>query len=636
MPSSGTDEELRPLFSAGLDLPQNPLEFNTQTRNNFNDGKQNKCLIVALFVTCVVVAVLFLLNLFILIRFCLRHKIVWPHPSNSFLGEYATSAVATDNEICSEIGRNAMLEGGNAVDAAIAALFCIGIIDTQSSGLGGGHFMTIYNGTTKSCQVVDAREVAPLSSTENMYKAHFKKARYGWKAIAVPGELHGLWTEYTNFGGGVQWQTLVRPTIKLLKEGYPVSQELAKSLKHHENDILNNSVLRKHFINPETETIFEVGEQIKTRMNLAKTLEMIAESDDPIKLFYHGQIADAMIDEFNLNGGIITKLDLSEYKSIIRRDSEIIYTNLTNGRRICGPPPPSGSSVTQSIIKIMDISYASLKSNGIADFNAEVEFHHKFIEASKFAYAARSRLGDMDFIQDALELSHNITSDWWAEEIRSKITKNAQPDSYYGGDFHSDLPDDHGTTHISVIDKWGNAVSVTSTINLILGSSVLSESTGILFNDQMDDFSLPGHSNSFGYPPSPSNFIRPRKRPMSSMSPIIIYHEHDMDELMPIGGSGGSTIISAVAGATIQALFQDTNLKQAIDYPRLHNQLKPNITSYERSWPKEYIDALKERGHIFEEKQSIAIVTACKVVNGSIFANSDYRKGVESEPAGFR
>lgn len=196
------------------------------------------------------------------------------------------------------------------MDAAIATLFCIGIMDTQSAGLGGGHFMTIYNATTKSCYVVDAREVAPLKAFENMYKDRWNNSKYGWEAIAVPGEVHGLWTEYTNFGGKVPWKTLVEPTIELLEEGYPTSHALGRSLQSLEQRIMTEPTL-KRFINPKTGKVFKVGEQIKTRDNLLRTLRILAEAEDPVKEFYAGNLTDAMVEEFKMHGKFKTKVEIT-------------------------------------------------------------------------------------------------------------------------------------------------------------------------------------------------------------------------------------------------------------------------------------------------------------------------------------
>lgn len=553
----------------------------------------------------------------------------WPGPSISPLGKYSKAAVAADNEICSEIGRNILLKGGNAVDSAIASLFCIGVMDTHSSGLGGGHFMTIYNATTKECTVIDAREIAPLAATEEMYRDKWNQSRIGWKAIAVPGELHGLRTEFEKFGSGkVEWRHLLKPTIDLLAEGYPTSHALAKALNQNEAQIRQEPTMR-NFINPETGKVFQPGEQIKTRQNLLETFRLLANSSDPIKEFYEGKIMEKVVAEFQKNQGIITSQDFKNYRSITHASENVIYTKLKNGRAVCGPPPPSGSAVAQGILNVMDGFNYDMKS-----FSDIATLYHHFLESSKFSYAARSWLGDPRFVSNATEIARNITSKNWADWVRSKITDFTHPDDYYGGSFEAP-PVDHGTTHVSIIDARGNAVSVTSTINLYLGALVSSESTGILWNNEMDDFSTPGHPNFFGFPPSPANFIRPGKRPMSSQSPLIIYNTNGT-ELMAVGGAGGSTIISGVAGVALHALWLKADVKQAVDAPRMHNQLQPNYTWYEPNFPKAYVKSLIDRGHLMKAVNNLTVITAAeRLADGQIYANSDFRKGEESAPAGY-
>ncbi|GMR53422.1 hypothetical protein PMAYCL1PPCAC_23617, partial [Pristionchus mayeri] len=302
----------------------------------------------------------------------------WPPPSISPLGKYSKAGVAADNEYCSEIGRNALLQGGNAVDAAIASLFCIGVMDSHSAGIGGGHFMTIYNATTKKCHVIDAREVAPAAAEENMFKDHWDEAQIGWRSIAVPGELHGLWTEYTHFGSGkVTWKSLVEPTIALMKEGYPTSHALAKALASKRNEILKEPTM-SGFVNPKTGDVYQPGQQIRTRQSFVETLEKVANSTDPIQLFYKGEIATKVVQEFNANGGLITLEDMAGYRSIIRDEEDVITVTLQGSRHICGPPPPSGAAVAMGILNALDGYKYSMKS-----FEDIATMYHHFIEASK-------------------------------------------------------------------------------------------------------------------------------------------------------------------------------------------------------------------------------------------------------------
>ncbi|VDO64075.1 unnamed protein product [Heligmosomoides polygyrus] len=472
----------------------------------------------------------------------------------------------------------------------------------------------------------------------------------GWKAVAVPGELHGLWTSFEKFGSGkVLWNSLVQPTIELLEEGFPTSHALARALEKKAQGIAKEPTM-KEFLNPATGKVYGVGEQIKTRTLLLRTLRHLANSTNPVQDFYEGDMAREMAGEFQRFGGILTEQDFAAYRSVVIPHSGVIYTNLRNDRVVCGPPPPSGSAVAQAILNVMDGFKYNMKS-----FPDVARLYHHFIESSKFAYAARSWLGDPAFVANATDIALNITSPEWAEWVRSLITEEAHPDEYYGGSFEAPA-EDHGTTHISVIDCHGNAVSVTSTINLsyfldtlivvilelvmaCLGALVASPSTGILWNDEMDDFSTPHHPNAFGFPPSPANFIRPGKRPMSSQSPLVIF---DMSmgkkakQILAVGGAGGSTIISGVAGVAFHGLWLKANVKQAVDAPRLHNQLYPNETWYEPNFPKEYLKELESRGHVLKQVRNLTVVTAVeKAVDGQLYANSDFRKGEESAPAGY-
>ncbi|EPB70037.1 putative gamma-glutamyltransferase [Ancylostoma ceylanicum] len=629
------------------------------------------------------------------------HLPMWPKASISPLGKYSSAAVAADNGLCSEIGRDALLRGGNAVDAAIAALFCIGVMDTHSAGLGGGHFMTIYNSSTQKCTVIDAREVAPKAATETMYEGRWNESRtggnqcsdeqvspIGWRAVAVPGELHGLWTEFEKYGSGkISWKSLVQPTIDLLEEGFPTSHALAKALAGKAQYIAGESTM-KDFINPKTGNVYRNGEQIKTRNSFLNTLRRLANTSNPIQEFYEGEMAREMASEFKRFGGILTEADFASYRSLVIPSSDVIYTSLKNDRVICGPPPPSGSAIAQAILNIMDGYKYDMKK-----FEDVSLLYHHFIESSKFAkslcgrrnsdsamlirhalsdprnswgthvetiteimkmfddgrlvaieFAARRWLGDPAFVHNATDIARNITTKEWAEwvrhvEAKSLITNKTHPDEYYGGSLLAP-PQDHGTTHISVVDSHGNAVSVTSTINMYFGAAVTSPSTGIVWNDEMDDFSLPGRPNFFGLPPSPANFIQPGKRPMSSQCPLIIFDTKSDKQTKPVvlavGGAGGSTIITGVAGVAFHSLWLKENVKQAVDAPRLHNQLYPNVTRHEPNFPKEYLAELAARGHVLSKAKNLTVVMAVeRDSSGEVYANSDFRKGEESAPAGY-
>lgn len=311
----------------------------------------------------------------------------WPAPTTTPMGVYTRAAVTADNGFCSEIGRDMMVQGGNAVDAAIGTLICTGLLDAQNSGIGGGHFMTIFNSKTGKCSVIDAREVAPKAATQDMYKDTKDGSQIGWKAIGVPGQIHGLWTAYKKFASGkLKWSDLFQPTIDLAEKGYVVSPDLAVGLKYQEKHITKDSTLNI-FINPNTGKLYQAGEIMK-RPILAKTLRQIAESSDPVQLFYKGSLAAAFVKEFKENGAIITMEDMANYTSILR--NEIMETTVMNKYGMCGPPPPSSAAVTQSVVKIIDNFGVSPRN--MSCINHNVLLYHRMMEAMKFAYAKRSEL----------------------------------------------------------------------------------------------------------------------------------------------------------------------------------------------------------------------------------------------------
>uniref|UniRef100_A0A915C3J4 Gamma-glutamyl transpeptidase n=1 Tax=Parascaris univalens TaxID=6257 RepID=A0A915C3J4_PARUN len=505
----------------------------------------------------------------------------WPPPSYSYMGKYTHAVVTCDHGLCSEIGRNILLRGGNAVDATIASLFCLGVTNPQSSGIGGGFILALYNRTTQRCTVIDARETAPQNAYRDMYLNDEFGSKYGFRAIATPGEIAGYWLAYKRFGSGrISWANLVKPAIDLCRNGVPVSEYLGYVL----------SVKEKHFrtlpsmqgwINNVTNKVFVAGDIIK-RPQLANTLERLANSSDPEALFYRGDMADTIIDEIQANGGILTKEDLAKFKPSLN-DKPLINDHFSGDLAMCGPPPPSSFSVTQLIISVMARFYGPRSDKALL-YRSPL-FYHRLIEAEKFAYAQRTLLGDEKFVKKAKDLAENMTTKEYTEWIFERMKDTAQPSEYYGG-ISEAQKEDHGTSHVCALDAEGNGVSATSTVNRWFGAVVQSNKLGIIWNDEMDDFSSPGMENGFGFAPSQTNFIEPGKKPMSSMSPMLIYNRKSGKLKMVIGASGGSKIISAMAKPIVRTLFFNETIKEAIDAPTLHNQFTPDITQLEGDAPE--------------------------------------------------
>uniref|UniRef100_A0AC35UHK9 Gamma-glutamyltranspeptidase 1 n=1 Tax=Rhabditophanes sp. KR3021 TaxID=114890 RepID=A0AC35UHK9_9BILA len=563
-----------------------------------------------------------------------KYRYNWPEPSYSLLGKFRKAATTSDNGLCSEIGRDILIKGGNAVDSSIASLFCLGVTNPQSSGIGGGFIMTIYNRTTQRANVIDARETAPASATKDMFKGDELLSKYGYKAIGVPGELHGYYLAYTKYGSGkVSWKELVMPAVELSRNGIGISEYLGDVLKIKEAHFRTLPSMQG-WLNNATNKVWVHGDILK-RPELANTLEKIADSKDPVHLFYHGEIADIIIKEIQENGGILTKADLQNYKPV-EYDTPLSNDHFHEDLVMVGPPPPASFTVVQLLISIMSNIYKDSPNRNPEYLYNSPEFYHNFIEASKFAYAQRTLLGDVDFVPESKFLSQNLTTKEYSKWILDRVRKFSQNTSYYGG-IDQFQKADHGTSHVSTLDSEGNGVSATSTINRWFGAVVQSPTLGIVWNDEMDDFSTIGLVNGFGFAPSETNFIAPGKRPMSSMSPMVIYNKTSGDVKMVVGASGGSKIISAMSKAIVRNLIFGESIKQAIDSPTLHNQFTPDITQYEIPVPSELTkDLEKKYNQKFKITTGFEGIVQCVVAenDGYIYANGDYRRKANQHPEG--
>ncbi|CAD5232244.1 unnamed protein product [Bursaphelenchus xylophilus] len=565
---------------------------------------------------------------------CSSDKLDWPEPSGSLGAQYKKAAIATDHGFCSEIGRNILIKGGNAVDSAIASLLCIGVVNPQSSGIGGGFIMTVYNTTTQRCFTIDARETAPKAATEDMFvnqDPHGGNGSIiGFRSIATPGEIHGYRTAFLRYGSGkVTWKEIFEPAINLARNGFPVSSNLAMVLVKMEQYIRDDEDMRRAFFDPATNKPYEEG-QIMKRVRLAETLDELANSKDPIKLFYKGGMAQTISSEITENGGLVTPQDLESYETTIYETP--LESNVLPGDLImCGPPPPSSFAVAAAIVGVMAEFYRDKKP----DLDDPLVYH-RLIEAEKFAYAQRTHFGDSHFVKT--DLVYNMTTPEFAKWVAGMIKEEAQPMEYYSRNLTGHVPD-HGTSHVTSLDPQGNAASVTSTVNQLLGAVRISQSLGIVWNDQMDDFSTPGVANGFGFAPSPANFIQPGKKPMSSMSPVIIYDSKEGRVKMVVGASGGSRIISAVAQTIIRSVLFGQTVKEAVDAPRIHHQFIPFNVEFETTLPEKIVSSLandyKQTMTGNTTKQHSVVQALIHDADGFIHGNSDFRRKTATYPAGF-
>ncbi|XP_006819367.1 glutathione hydrolase 1 proenzyme-like [Saccoglossus kowalevskii] len=578
------------------------------------------CCLVVVAATAITLAVLFGVK----DSTCMFDSCLENNPSNSSTGfVFKNAAVAADSGTCSEVGRDILKEGGNAIDAAIATMLCNGVYNTQSHGIGGGHFMVIYIKDKNQVEVIDAREVASGDATQTMYSDNPDpmSSRTGGLAIGVPGEIDGFGLAHLRYGN-LPWKDLFQPAIRMAEEGFIVGTALADAIAKSEDAILRQPNLVEIFVKPNGE-LMKAGD-VMTRPKLAETLRRIAAGGSDT--FYLSRLSYDIVADIQEAGGIITVEDLLSYRAKTKTPLRIQLGDFT----AYTAPPPSGGAVVSLILNILK-GY-NFDQSDLETTETRIRTYHRIVEAFKFAFARRTQLADEDFV-DLTDLISNMTSDKYAEDLRWQIDDSRTQDiGVYGGMFYS--PEDAGTSHLSVIDEMGNAVAVTSSINLYFGSKVRGSRTGIIFNNEMDDFSSPSMINFFGIPPSEANFIEPGKRPLSSMSPMIILDSND-DAKMVVGAAGGTRIITTSSLVTMNALWFGDNLKIAVTKERLHHQLLPDEIKYETTFEQDVLDGLQDLGNTLTETMPVySVVTSILRDSDLLHAYSDERKA-GGYPAGY-
>ncbi|OAQ30748.1 gamma-glutamyltranspeptidase [Linnemannia elongata AG-77] len=519
-------------------------------------------------------------------------------------------AVAAEEIHCSEIGVEVLKEGGNAVDAAIASCLCIGTVNSFSAGIGGGGFMAIRlpNGTVET---IDFRETAPAGAYSTMFKKDPMLAQLGGLSVAVPGEIRGLELAHKRHGK-LPWKRLFAPSVKMAREGWVVGPELANRIQRV-RAMMETEPDWKHVFASADGVALREGQWIK-REALADTLEKVGE--EGADAFYTGAIAQGIVDHVQKHGGILTMDDMKGYKPLVKEPVAGYY----QGRKVYTSPAPTSGPALISILNILE-RYNMGKSK--QDINVETQ---RFVEAMKFGFAQRTELGDPDFT-DLTSVVKSMVSKDTAASIRANISDTRTfPVEYYNP--HWGPIDNHGTTHMSTVDRDDMAVALTSTVNLLFGSKLLDPKTGVILNNEMDDFSIPGYANAFGLQPSPFNYPEPGKRPLSSCVPTIV--ERDGKFEMSLGGSGGSRILTAVLQTMLNVYNYDLNIMDAIENPRIHHQLMPHVVDIEAGYPASEIDYLRSVGHnvtIFDRGLAKAEIQAVmRQVDGFVYASSDTRK----------
>ena len=507
-------------------------------------------------------------------------------------------AVVTASKLASDVGIEIMQNGGNAVDAAIAVGFALAVVYPPAGNIGGGGFMVVRT-PTGEVTTFDFRERAPQKANRDMYLDENGNpidnlSTEGALASGVPGSVAGYAYAYEKYGSK-SWQELLEPSVRLAREGYPATYYISSSLKRHQKELSEFDYTRKMFY-PNGEAP-EMGETV-ILTDLANTLERIAQKG--WKEFYTGKTAREIARSVQAAGGIISEGDLKHYKVSER---EPICFNYRGYDVYSMPPPSSGGVCLAQILK-------TVENFPLSDYGFQSSLAIQIVtEAERRAYANRAHfLGDPDFYNVPVEF---LTSDSLTLSIaRSIDLEKATPSQMVK---HSFYPESEETTHFSVVDKNGWTVSVTTTLNGSYGSGFVAGKTGILMNNEMDDFSMkPGFPNMFGLIGAEANSIQPEKRMLSSMTPTIVTRN---DSLMWILGTpGGGTIITSIAQVLMNLIDFDMNLVQAVDAPRFHHQWLPDIISVERfAFSPDLVRILEEKGYHFQIQSSIGDVNAIEM-----------------------
>jgi gamma-glutamyltranspeptidase/glutathione hydrolase len=484
----------------------------------------------------------------------------------------------------SDAGLKILQAGGNAVDAAVAVGFALAVVYPFAGNLGGGGFMMLRLANGGS-HFLDFREEAPLRATANMYldsngKVIPEASTVGYLAVGVPGTVAGLIEAQRKFGK-LSLQQVMAPAIRFAEEGYVLSAEEAA--------ILQNPVLTRF---PESRRIFQrngnfyQGGDTFRQPELARTLTRIEK--DP-RSFYHGALASELAQAIQKHGGLVTKKDLEIYQVKDRKPLTGTYRQY----EILAPPPPSSGGI--ALLEMLNI----LEGFDLASLGDRTpQSMHLIIEAFRRAFNDRtSFLGDPDF--ESMPTAQLMDKAYAAAWRKSISMTAATPSSALTRPSGFIPAESTQTTHYSVLDEAGNAVSVTYTLNNSFGSGATAEGLGILLNDEMDDFTTKiGAPNMFGLIQGPANAIAPRKRPLSSMTPIIVMENHKVRFV--IGSPGGPRIITTVANIFLSASDGGLNIQRAVDAPRFHQQYLPDVVYVEQGFPPATLSALRSMGYTIE------------------------------------
>ncbi|SMO77258.1 gamma-glutamyltransferase [Paracoccus laeviglucosivorans] len=498
--------------------------------------------------------------------------------------------VSAQERVAAEIGRDILAQGGNAVDAGVAVAFALAVTLPRAGNIGGGGFMLVHDAETGQTHAIDYREMAPSGASRDMFlddagEADSEKSLRSGAASGVPGTVAGMRMALENYGS-MEWAEVIAPAIRLADEGITVTPELADSLEAERDNLSKHPSTAAIFFKPDG-AAWRPGEKL-VQADLAQTLKAVAEQGPDG--FYKGAVAQNIAKAIQAAGGPMTVEDLAAYKPVLREPVRGTY----RGYDIVSMPPPSSGGV--HLIQILN----TLEGYPIGALgHNSAETIHLMAEAMKLAYADRSEyLGDPDFFDVPVAA---LTSKDYAAELRAKISNDfATPSPMIKPGDLAPYESDQ-TTHFSIVDKEGNAVTNTYTINLDYGSGLVAAGTGVLMNNEMDDFSAkPGVPNAFGLVGGEANAVAAGKRPLSSMTPTLVLKDGKV--WLATGSPGGARIITTTLQVIMNMIDHGMNVAEASTAPRIHHQWLPDELRIEEGISVDTLRLLAAKGHTISEK----------------------------------
>ncbi|MBT8086976.1 MAG: gamma-glutamyltransferase [Gammaproteobacteria bacterium] len=523
--------------------------------------------------------------------------------------------VAAQNAAAAQVGADVLADGGNAVDAAVAVGFSLAVTTPRAGNLGGGGFMLIYDASSDQTVAIDYREMAPLRATRDMYlddkgDVDPQRSRFSHLAAGVPGTVAGLYMAHQKFGK-LPWRRLLQPAIRQARDGIVVSYTLSQLLKSRQQRMCRNEATCGYFYK-KNGAPYEPGEVLKQK-DLARTLKLIARRGPDA--FYKGAIADLIDAEMQRGGGYVDKASLAAYRPKLR---DVVRGQYRGFEVVTMPPPSSGGVHLVQMLNILE--HFPVKELGAGSADAV----HLLAEVARLAYADRSKhLGDPDFYDVPVPW---LTSKAYGEELAKTIDMTAARPSTDVAPGVAPLPESDDTTHYSVIDENGNVVANTYTLNFSYGSGISVPGAGFLLNNEMDDFvSKPGVPNAFGLLGGEANSIAALKRPLSSMTPAIVFA--DGSPWFATGSPGGSRIITTVLQMIVNMIDHGMNLAEATNAPRIHHQWFPDRLQLESGFSPDTVRLLRERGHtVADSRYAMGSLQSVGISDGVFRGASDLRR----------